>query len=707
MHDSPRMPRGMERRSKPSMSVGRNELCPCGSGKKYKKCCGVVTPITELRSRHEQKLQKEYAGWVERLNHFVGANVTSETIQEARSRFAEEVGLTQESVARAEWAAHFFNWCVLDVKTGGSTLLENYIKQHGRRMEPDLRRAFAGLHLNVYEIVEVDRDVITVQQPISEEKHYLLRANTLNVVPGQLIVGRLLNLGLRDMLFSGSIILQPHVKESLLEWLHQHPEVEAAKADTGKRSYTTELYHFIVQFGEAASESEAPKQESLLRRTYAMPDRKQLLKVIESNPAFELKKRDGARETWVYATRKEEHLFPNLKDALLELYEVQAEVILQDDSLILEGYASQLDEVAELLLLLAFENEEEIRVLTSTGSRLSKGTLFITSQPTLPPKVLQWAVQTYFAEKWLVTSHEQLDDLAPLLVAATENKELHEKLHKLMEQMEQDHKIGQGLARFIRMDMLRPRLSLSNDSLHVHNLLRRPLIEGLPESVYTVHPDRLADINRFVQEMTEGKSEATVKKYDEVMNNFRSFVRGAFGPTFTWQQLRREDLVYFLVHDIFTRTDATTKTLATNLMSVLTAFFKWLDKQGPYALYPVMQPLFAELKETLPESYRLRGVLEKEATQNLYSNPMAIRDITEESILVQEITSSGCTAKRANGETIKLSIGAELGATLAADWMIHGLFGQGEDGTWRLYGTPEVYPPVIAQVLGAPTGVLV
>ncbi|MYI88720.1 MAG: YecA family protein, partial [Gammaproteobacteria bacterium] len=22
--------------------VGRNELCPCGSGKKYKRCCGMA-----------------------------------------------------------------------------------------------------------------------------------------------------------------------------------------------------------------------------------------------------------------------------------------------------------------------------------------------------------------------------------------------------------------------------------------------------------------------------------------------------------------------------------------------------------------------------------------------------------------------------------------------------------------------------------------
>ncbi|MDH6352223.1 hypothetical protein M2298_004222 [Brevibacillus sp. 1238] len=703
------MPRGMERRSKPSMSVGRNELCPCGSGKKYKKCCGVVTPITELRSRHEQKLQKEYAGWVERLNHFVGGNVTSETISEARSRFAAEVGLTEEEVTRPEWAAHFFNWCVLDVRTGGSTLLENYIKQHGRRMEPDLRRAFAGLHLNVYEITEVDRDVMTVQHPLTLEKHYILRSNSLNVMPGQMIVGRLLNLGLRNMLFSGSIILQPHVKESLLEWLNQHPEVEHAAEDAGKRVYTTELYRFIVQFGgtETGSEQPASGQGTLLRRTYVLPNRDQLSKAIEANPAFELKKSDGAKEIWVYATRKEEHLFPALKDALLELYEVQAEAILEGDKLYLEGYASELEEVAQLLLLLAYEKEEEIRVLTSTGSRLSKGTLFITSQPTLPPKVLQWAVQTYFAEKWLVNPQDALDDLPPVLVAASDSKELHAKLESLLVQMEQDHKVGQGIARFIRMDMLRPRLSLSNASLHVNNLLNRPLIEGLPESVYTVHPDRLADINRFVQEMTEGKSEATVKKYDEVMNNFRSFVRGAFGPAFTWEQLRKEELAYFLVHDIFTRADAATKTLATNLLSVLTAFFKWLDKQGASALYANMQSLLAELKETLPEAYRLRGVLEKEANQNLYGNTSAPKEVAEETLLLLDTAANGWVAKRPDGEKITLAIAADGKDVLAPDWMISGVFGKGEDGNWRLYSTPELYPPAIAHLLGVPTGVLV
>lgn len=700
------MPRGLERRSKSLMSVGRNELCPCGSGKKYKKCCGVVTPITELRSRHEQKLQKAYASWVERLNHFVGSHVTSDAIAEARSLFAAEIGLSEESVTRPEWAAHFYNWFVLDVKRDGDTLLEMYLKQHGRRMEHDLRRSFLQLHLDVYEIVEEDRDVLTVQQPITQEKRYLLRSNNLKVQVGQLIVGRLLNLGLRDMLFSGSIVLQPHIKAPLLDWLREHPELNEAAEDSGKRGYTTQLYRFIVQFGNEGGRQQKPK-EPLLRRSFALIDQGELHKRMEALRTFELKKRDGEKEIWVYAPRKEEHLFPALKDALLELYEVFAELIIQDGHVYLEGYGEQLDEIAEQLQLVVPDSEEEIRVLTSTGSKLTRGTLFITSQPTLPSKVLQWAVRTYFAEKWLVTPHDALDDLAPILVAASDNQELRGKLNRLLEQMEQDSRLGQGLARYIRMDILRPRLSLENNSLHVNNLLRRPLIEGLPESVYTIHPDRLAEINRFVQEMTEGKSEATVKKYDEVMNNFRSFVRGAFGPSFAWDQLRREDLSFFLLHDIYSRADAVTKTLATNLLSVLSSFFKWLDKQGGTSLSALMQPLFAELKEVLPEAYRLRNGLEREAYQHLYGSAHTLAEVSEELLILVGKEPGYWVAKRANGQQVKLAINEEAGEGLAENWIVAGLFGQTEDGVWRLYGAPELYPPVVAQMLGAPVSELV
>jgi len=33
---------GDEPYQKPTTELGRNELCHCGSGKKYKKCCSIV-----------------------------------------------------------------------------------------------------------------------------------------------------------------------------------------------------------------------------------------------------------------------------------------------------------------------------------------------------------------------------------------------------------------------------------------------------------------------------------------------------------------------------------------------------------------------------------------------------------------------------------------------------------------------------------------
>ncbi|USG67284.1 SEC-C domain-containing protein [Brevibacillus ruminantium] len=679
------------------MSVGRNELCPCGSGKKYKKCCGVVTPITELRSRHEQKLQKEYVSWIERLNHFVSGQISSETVEELRERFAQEVGLTEDEVKNPEWTAHFFNWLVLDVKTGSDTPLESYLKQHGRRMEQDLRRAFSRLHLNVYEIVQVERDVLTVQHPVSSEIRYVIRTNNLQVQPGQMIVGRLLTLGLRDQLFTGSIILQPHVKDAITQWLQAHPQFAEAPEDSSKRNYTTDLYRFIVQFGKA----DTPRRvDSLLRRVYHVPDMARLRRSIESNRMLELKKREGTREVWVYAPRKEEHLFPTLKDALLELYEVQAEVLVLENTVWVEGYEPEQEEVAELLQLPGEAQEEAISVLSSTGAKLTKGTLFITSQPTLPPKVLQWAVQTYFTEKWLLTPNEQLDELAPILVAASDHAGLLEKLRSLLEQLEQDSKLGQGVARFIRVEVLKSRLAVAKTDMYVTNLLSRPLIEGLPESVYTVQPELLAEINRFVQEVTEGKSEVTVKKYDEVMNNFRSFVRSAFGPGFTWEQLRAEDVAYFLVHDIYTRVDASTKTLATNLLSVLTAFFKWLDKQQGTSLTSRIQPLLAELKDTLPEAYRCRTLLEKEAHQCLFSGDQPLQSVAELTLVLDEQTAQGWYVKNGKGEKFLLKLPQGEASLLAPDWLISALLAQASDGTWSLLGTPELYPPVIGQFMG-------
>jgi hypothetical protein len=46
------------------MPVGRNDPCPCGSGKKYKKCCGAVVPLVQPEQRQCGSCTACCDGWV-------------------------------------------------------------------------------------------------------------------------------------------------------------------------------------------------------------------------------------------------------------------------------------------------------------------------------------------------------------------------------------------------------------------------------------------------------------------------------------------------------------------------------------------------------------------------------------------------------------------------------------------------------------------
>ena len=46
------------------MPVGRNDPCPCGSGRKYKKCCGATIPIAAVHGRQCGQCTACCDGWV-------------------------------------------------------------------------------------------------------------------------------------------------------------------------------------------------------------------------------------------------------------------------------------------------------------------------------------------------------------------------------------------------------------------------------------------------------------------------------------------------------------------------------------------------------------------------------------------------------------------------------------------------------------------
>lgn len=689
------------------MSVGRNELCPCGSGKKYKKCCGIVTPITQLQGSREQKLRQEYMHWIERFNRYISAQLTKKEMDHARKLFAASTGLTLEETENQLWDVHFLNWFVFDVVRGKTSLIQDFIKQYGKRMERSMQQGFLDMSLRVYEIDQVEEDTLIAHDLLTGAEHKIVGGQVFDPRSGQLLMGRLLPMGGRDLLFSGSLILQAGLKQPLLEWFSQLDTASPEGEEAELSSTSLKLYQFVLQNETNRHHAQAKGQYRLVRRVYVPQEMEELRNRLEKQPSFELKKRNATEEIWVFSARKEEFLFRSLNNALLELHEVLGEIVIVQDQILLESFDDQVEEIEGLLQLSQHASEEEITKLTSTGSKLSRGTIFITSQPPLPQKVLHWAVQTYFAEKWLVTPHPQIHNLPPVLAAASNQPELREQVERLVAKMEDEAQLGVGAARFMRVEMLRPNLALPTESVHIQNLLQRPLVQGSPDSSYTVQPKQLDDIALFVSEVTDGKSDATVKKYDEAMNLFRSFVRSAFGPEFTWERLRREDVAYFLVHDVTERSDSLTKTLATNLLSVLSAFFKWIDKQYTSNVSSTIQPLLGDMKEDLQEVYKTLTTLAREASQNLHDRTLAPQKVEETHLLLLEKQDQGWLVRTPDGQNLVLTIGEEVDHALDPDWMVAGLIGQTDTGSWHLYGAPKVYPPAISTLLGVSMSVLV
>jgi hypothetical protein len=132
-------------------SVGRNEPCPCGSGRKYKKCClgtGGVAPYTQAdRDAALQRLLRE---------------IHPDDVEAARERFwGKHLPLRErwKDAVLLEMAENVFQfWMFFDELEGDETLAE-FLLDEDRDMSPGERRYLEmgrASAMRLYEVVGVE-----------------------------------------------------------------------------------------------------------------------------------------------------------------------------------------------------------------------------------------------------------------------------------------------------------------------------------------------------------------------------------------------------------------------------------------------------------------------------------------------------------------------------------------------------------------------
>jgi hypothetical protein len=143
--------------------TGRNAPCPCGSGKKYKKCClpgqvtdqSAPTPLgAATRSAADEELRQYLTEFAARLPHRERDRAMA-LYAEAHPSSAGAAG-----DARAD-VAGFMDWFVNDyrLRTSGQTIVEEVLALRPHSLTPGTRALLASWReapVNLYEVVSVE-----------------------------------------------------------------------------------------------------------------------------------------------------------------------------------------------------------------------------------------------------------------------------------------------------------------------------------------------------------------------------------------------------------------------------------------------------------------------------------------------------------------------------------------------------------------------
>lgn len=207
--------------------IGRNEPCPCGSGKKYKKCCGQNTPLdfslpddvlTGTPLDDYMLLYQGVALYAQGISQFeeegkILENVESELGKKLRPGQEDGIPLSL-----------FMSWLHFDFRFGRSreTVVERFIRSsHASRLRepgPTHLRHFAESYCNFHEVLAVHENRIEFLELGTGETWLVFRANEpfeKEAIPGDLWYLRLLGPPSGAYIFTPPYIYPPESKRWL------------------------------------------------------------------------------------------------------------------------------------------------------------------------------------------------------------------------------------------------------------------------------------------------------------------------------------------------------------------------------------------------------------------------------------------------------------------------------------------------------------
>jgi len=450
--------------------IGRNEPCPCGSGKKYKKCCGQNEPLDF--SLPENMLTGTPLDDYMRL--YQGVSIYAQGI----GQFEEEGKILKRVESELEKKLRpgkedgiplslFMSWLHFDFRFGRTreTVVERFMRSApaSRLIEPGPThlRHFAESYCTFYEVLDVHEDRLEFLELGTGETWQVFRANEpyeKEAAPGDLWYLRLLGSPSGAYIYTSPYIYPPEskswltlmVRELEKSALDERLEIALSGRDLFKEACKANVpnwalfflgrYDDIVPLGSAAvgssprgseANAESPGKPtlfntdgqlmSLTKVFFKVKDRNGLKERLAALKGFTYDARDKDW-TWQRRTKRQARTFGKM---------VIAKLRLRADRLI--GEVNSLERATELIGRLTFElgdllayekvesksidsfpdpTEEEMRKFDKEQQELY-------SYPEIR-EAIEKQHEDYYLKEWIRTKTPALDNQTPLAAVRTE-----------------------------------------------------------------------------------------------------------------------------------------------------------------------------------------------------------------------------------------------------------------------------------------------
>jgi hypothetical protein len=195
--------------------IGRNAPCPCGSGKKYKHCCGPLAEITSISIDPFIRYNDIMTALKLKLDH-ANRDYIRKQRRSLQSRF---IRFATEQYLPPEHETLFSDWLWFDVEgESGCSIGELYLQENGPYLDTASRNCLEALsrsRLGIYEAIGSSymhllvRDLATGLEQAVLLKEPLEFDNSATI----LLLGRLAQLP-EDNMFSGMVLM---VEDKALE----------------------------------------------------------------------------------------------------------------------------------------------------------------------------------------------------------------------------------------------------------------------------------------------------------------------------------------------------------------------------------------------------------------------------------------------------------------------------------------------------------